>query len=88
MSVLIFCAALSCHVLARPVLQPEVKEYRALGGAFDAKSLPVFHQRQRQHFRKLFLRPLSGGHLRRQSHGVFPDAQERQLFQPVRDPLY
>jgi hypothetical protein len=48
MSVLIFCAALSCHVLARPVLQPEVKEYRALGGAFDAKSLPVFHQRQRQ----------------------------------------
>ena len=47
-SVLVVCVLLSCHVLARPILQPEVKEYRALGGAFDAKSLPVFHQDQQQ----------------------------------------
>lgn len=34
--------------LARPILQPEVKEYRALGGEFAAGALPVFHQAQRQ----------------------------------------
>ena len=35
-------------VSARPVLQPEVKEYRALGGTFETASLPVFHQDQKQ----------------------------------------
>ena len=33
---------------ARPILQPEVKEYRATGGSFEAAKLPVFHQDQRQ----------------------------------------
>ena len=33
---------------AWPILQPEVKEYRALGGEFVAGGLPVFHQGQRQ----------------------------------------
>ncbi len=42
------CVVLVIPAIARPILQPEVKEYRALGGAFDAKSLPVFHQDQRQ----------------------------------------
>ena len=35
-------------VLAMPVLQPTVKEYKSLGGAFEARRLPVFHQNQRQ----------------------------------------
>ena len=33
---------------AMPVFQPTVKEYKALGGSFEARRLPVFHQDQRQ----------------------------------------
>ena len=46
--VLAACGALALSAFARPILQPEVKEYRATGGACDAKPLPVFHQDQRQ----------------------------------------
>ena len=45
---LALCAA-AASAFARPVLQPEVKEYAALpGAAFDVSALPVFHQDQRQ----------------------------------------
>lgn len=48
MAVLTVCGAMVLSASARPVLQPEVKEYRAVGGAFVATTLQVFHQDQRQ----------------------------------------
>ncbi|MBE6357524.1 MAG: hypothetical protein E7058_10535 [Lentisphaerae bacterium] len=46
---LLFLAALCCHCIqARPVLQPEVKEYHPIQGAFSIAGMPVFYQDQRQ----------------------------------------
>ena len=46
---LCFCLVLASVVsFGRPILQPEVKEYRATGGSFEAVKMPVFYQDQRQ----------------------------------------
>ena len=46
---LCFCLLLaSVSSFGHPILQPEVKEYRATGGTFEAAGLDVRHQNQRQ----------------------------------------
>lgn len=41
-------ALVTMTAFGRPILQPEVKDYRATGGSFETAKLPVFHQDQRQ----------------------------------------
>ena len=47
--VLFVSVGLAVTAFARPVLQPEVRDYRETGGTFRTADLLVFHQDQAQY---------------------------------------